>query len=108
MKVCEIAKKLGAETLSLPEPEREFSSVYAGDLLSWVMSHAEKGSAWITVMTNPTVIALALMCEFACVIITDGADVDDDFTALAKEKNVDLLRSHLSSYEVCARIAEMM
>ena len=41
---------------------------YAGDLLSWVMSHATAGDAWVTIMSNINVAAVASLTEVACVI----------------------------------------
>jgi len=41
------------------ELEREASSVYVGDMLSWVMSHALPDCIWVTIMSNTNVIAVA-------------------------------------------------
>ena len=37
------------------ELEREASSVYVGDMLSWVMSHALPDCIWVTIMSNTNV-----------------------------------------------------
>ena len=52
MTVRELAEKLELRILSMPDPEREISGAYAGDLLSWVMGKAKEDSVWATIMTN--------------------------------------------------------
>ena len=51
MKV-EALTEYGFEPLCLPEPDREITGVYIGDLLSWVMGRAKSGDAWLTIMSN--------------------------------------------------------
>ena len=48
MTVRELAEKLELRILSMPDPEREISGAYAGDLLSWVMGRAKEDSVWAT------------------------------------------------------------
>jgi len=50
MKVKEFAEQLKMEILTGEKGlEKEIKGMYICDLLSWVMSHAAKGDAWITV-----------------------------------------------------------
>ena len=74
MTVRELADRLSAEVLSLPDPDREVSGGYAGDLLSWVMGRARAGCCWVTIMTNLNVPAVASLADVACVIIAESAD----------------------------------
>ena len=108
MKVSELIKILDAEVVSLPDEEREIESVYAGDLLSWVMGRAEEGSLWITIMTNRNVLAVASLHDFSCIVITDNAEFDADFVALAKEKELNVLRTRRSTYEACVEVGKML
>jgi len=53
MKVKEFAEQLKMEILTGEKGlEKEIKGMYICDLLSWVMSHAAKGDAWITVHTH--------------------------------------------------------
>lgn len=88
-------------------PEREIEGVYAGDLLSWVMSHANCNDAWVTIMSNPNVIAVATLVDVACVILTEGVALADAELSLAKEKGVTVFTTELSTFEVCRAIAAL-
>ena len=59
MTVNELAAVKGFNAVSLPEGDREISGVYIGDLLSWVMGRAKAGDAWITIMSNINIVAVA-------------------------------------------------
>ena len=106
MTVAELSNKLNLEILSLPCPEREVSGVYAGDLLSWVMGRADEKNAWATIMTNQNVLAVATLIQVSCVIICEDCPVDSDLIALAKEKQVNLLRTGRTLYEACVALAQ--
>ena len=93
--------------LSLPNPERSIDGVYVGDLLSWVMGRAECGNAWITIMSNVNVIAVATLVDTACVILAEGVVVDEDVLNTAKEKEVNVLTTELSAYEAAVKLYDM-
>ena len=65
MTVEELAQRLelrvavGGEALS-----REVAGGYCGDLLSWVMSRAQSGDVWFTVMGNVNSIAVAMLATW--------------------------------------------
>ena len=59
MTVEQLSRECGFKVLSLPEPERVVSGAYMGDLLSWVMGRAQENNAWITIMSNINVAAVA-------------------------------------------------
>ena len=88
-------------------PERDAEGVYAGDLLSWVMSHASSGDVWVTIMSNYNVIAVATLVDVACVILTEGVTLADDEIALAKDKGVTVFTTEKSTFEVCRAIAAL-
>lgn len=103
-----IIDDFGAEVLSLPESDRTPCGVYCGDLLSWVMGHAVSDNVWVTVMTNLNVVAVASLADVSCVIITDGSEIAPETVETAKSKGVNLLRTPLSSYEVCVRLSKLL
>jgi hypothetical protein len=69
-------------------PARELSSVYCGDLLSHVMGSAPEGSAWVTVMNNVNVIAVASLTDVACVVLAAGISPSPEVIAKAEEQGV--------------------
>ena len=98
----------GFESLSLPDPAREINGVYIGDLLSWVMGNASADNAWITIMTNINVIAVAVLTDAACVIIAEGAEPDEQVLAQAGQKGVNVLRSLSPAYETAVRLHSLL
>ena len=105
MTVANLANALSLEILSLPDPDREITGGYTGDLLSWVMGRAKSGDAWVTIMTNVNVVAVATLADVACVIIAENSEVGADIIKTASDKQINVLRSSLSSYEVCKALA---
>jgi predicted transcriptional regulator len=79
-------------------------NVYICDLLSWVMSHAQKGDAWITVLTNVNVPAVAMMTDVECVIIPEGITVEELTLKKANENSITIISSQYSAFEISKRI----
>ena len=104
--LTELKNALGLEALS-EIADREWSGVYAGDLLSWVMSHAEAGNVWVTIMSNTNVIAVASLVDVACVILSEGVTLDEKDKTLAVEKGIAVFTTPMSTYEVCDKISHL-
>ena len=107
IKVSDLAEKLGFH-LICGDADKEVTGCYAGDLLSWVMSHASYGDAWVTIMSNVNVVAVASLTETACVIMAEGVIPDEDVIAVAKEKGVVLFSDERSVYEICFEIGKII
>lgn len=102
MKVSEFASRInGVLVTGDTAGDRQIKGVYCCDLLSWVMSHAEKGSAWITVHTHINIVAVAILTEVSCIIIPEGIEVDENTVKRAVEEGVAILSTPLTAYEVC-------
>ena len=104
MTVKELSEKLGFETVCMPEPEREIDGVYIGDLLSWVMGRAQEDDAWITIMSNVNVLAVASLSDVSCVILSEGVTLDDELKNTAQQKSINVLTSSLPSYETAVAL----
>ena len=104
MTVKRLAEENGFKCLTLPCPEREVKGAYIGDLLSWVMGRAEADNAWITIMSNINVLAVASLADVSCVILAEGVSLDEDVLATAAEKSVNVLSSELSAFEIASRL----
>ncbi len=81
--------------------DRELAGVYVCDLLSWVMSHANKGDAWITVHTHMNIIAVALLTEVSAIIIPEGIAVEAATINKANEEGIPILCGEQSAYKIC-------
>ncbi len=108
MTVEQLANTKGFSPVALPIPDREIDGAYVGDLLSWVMGRAQADCAWITIMSNTNVIAVATLTDVACVIFAEGVTPDEVLTGLAMDKGVNILTSSLPSYEVAVRLSELI
>lgn len=108
MTVKEMAETLHLHALAMPDPEREVESGYAGDMPSWVMGNAEQGCAWLTIMNNRNIIAVAVLLEMACVVVAEGSEVPDEVVKLADSKDVNLFSSEKDVFTLSAEIAGLL
>ncbi|MBO4694134.1 MAG: hypothetical protein J5659_07085 [Clostridia bacterium] len=106
MTVSELSAKCGFETVCVPDNKRQVSGAYIGDLLSWVMGRASADNAWITIMSNINVIAVAALTDVACVILAEDVCLDDEIVNTAKSKGVNVLKSSLSAYETAILLTD--
>lgn len=106
MTVKELSERIGL-TVLCGNTDREFTGVYTGDLLSWVMSRLTEDKIWITIMSNLNVIAVASLADAACVIFAEGVEPDPEALEAAKSKDVTLLQSKLDAYSLCVKIYEL-
>lgn len=103
-----LAEKLGLEVFALPRPEAEVTGCYIGDLLSWVMGRAQPGDAWLTIMSNVNVAAVALLTEAACVILTEGVRPDQELYHRAGEQNINLLGSSDTTFALATELGALL
>ncbi len=88
--------------------EKEVTGCYCGDLLSWVMSRATEGDAWLTVMGNVTSIGVAVLADVACIILTENAPADADAIKRAEENEVIILGTEKNSYQIAVEISKLI
>ena len=110
MTVSELAASGTYEVLVFPDSAAALpiTGAYAGDLLSWVMGRAQEGNAFLTIMTNINVVAVAALRELSCVIFCENVPVGDDVIAAAKEKEITLLRTGDALYEACVHLSDCL
>ena len=98
----------GAFPLSLPCPDRTVEGGYVGDLLSWVMGGAKEGDAWVTIMSNVNVLAVASLCDVACVLLAQGVTLGEKELQTAREKKINVLSAADPAFEVCMKIGAIL
>ena len=107
MKIAELIEKTGWKVLAGdPAAAPEATGVYCGDLLSWVMGNGEPGQIWITVQVHMNVVAVAMLREFSCLVIADGAEPSEEMLEKAAEEGLTVLASEMPVYETAVRITE--
>ncbi len=94
--------------ITLPNGDREISDVYIGDLLSWVMGRAKADDAWITIMSNVNILAVASLADTACIILAEGVTVDESIKATAVDKEINILSTDLSIYDAAISLNDML
>lgn len=107
MKVSELLD-YGFTEIALPDGEREIDGAYVGDLLSWVMGRCREDNAWITIMSNANVIAVASLANPSAVILSEGVTVSDELRELALSKGVNMLSTELASYEAAVKLSSLI
>lgn len=96
----------GFKTVSLPDPDREIKGCYIGDLLSWVMGRAQADEAWVTIMSNINIVAVAALSDVSCIILAEGVTVDENVCQTAQTKGVNILISEKPAYETAMALSE--
>ena len=108
MTVAQLQEALELKILTMPDPEKEITGGYTGDLLSFVMGSAQSGNAWVTIMSNVNVVAVATLTDVACVILSSNVTLDQGVTERARAQDVNVLSSALPSFTLCQKIAELL
>ena len=108
MTVLGLKETLNLTAFALPQEERQVRGGYAGDLLSWVMGKAEADDAWLTIMSNPNIVAVATLTDVSCIILCEGVAPDAGVASLAAEKGINLLGSESSAFSLSAQISLLL
>ena len=90
------------------DDERPVVTGYVCDLLSYVMGRAPQGCAWITIMANLNVAAVAVLSDVTCVILVEGVKPDAMLMKKAEDENVLLYGTSLDAYTLAWRIRELI
>ena len=88
--------------------DKPVTTGYCGDLLSWVMGRAPEGSAWITVMSNQNVAAVAVLCDVACVVLAQSSRPDEQLLARCRREGINLLCAEQDAYTVAEGLALLL
>ena len=108
MTVSSLCSACGFVPVALPDGGREVHGCYIGDLLSWVMGRAKADEAWITIMSNINIVAVASLTDVACIILAEGVAVDDKIKSTAELKGVNILMSDKAAYETASTISTLV
>ena len=107
MKISELINKLNLEILTSTDFEdRDITGCYIGDLLSWVMGRAKPGEAWITIMNNINIVAVAELTDVSCIILSEDVSVGENITDKADSEGIIILKSDKTSFELAAELSK--
>lgn len=88
--------------------EKQITGGYCGDLLSWVMSRANAGDAWFTVMGNVNAVGVAALAEVACIVLVENAVLDEDARRRAEQNDVCILQGAQNAYTLAGVLHDML
>lgn len=108
MIVSEVCEKLNLKVLVEGDLDREVTGGYCGDLLSWVMGRAQSGDCWFTVMGNINAVAVAVLADCACIVLTENAHLDDDAKMRAEMQGVTVLATEENSYIMANKLGAIL
>ena len=108
MTVQALSQALSLQVFHLAEPEREVTGGYCGDLLSWVMGRAPGDCAWLTIMSNDNVAAVASLADVACVILAEGVRPEEDLLNKARGHGVNVLGYKGGVYQLSVALADAL
>lgn len=105
MTVRELQEQNGFDIICMPDGDRQVNGCYIGDLLSWVMGRAREDNAWITIMSNINVVAVASLSDVSCVILAEGVTLDSEVKATAEQKGINVLCSQKPIFETAESLS---
>ena len=107
MTVNDLINELSLNPITIPEGDREVEGVYIGDLLSWVMGRAQSGNAWLTIMSNLNIVAVATLSDVSCIILCEGVTLEESVKNTAEAKGINVLATDKTAYETAKCLAEL-
>ena len=84
---------------------RIITKPFCCDLLSIVMGRAPAGCVWVTVMGNLNTLAVAALTDAACVILAEGAALDEAAVKRAAVEGITVLRTEEPVFDAALRIS---
>lgn len=109
MTVKELTEKLNLKVITgQASYENSIKNCYICDLLSQVMAKGREGDAWITIQTNINIIAVATLIDAACIIIAEGALLDEAALIKAKQLDLAVLSSSKTAFELACEIGRLL
>ncbi len=108
MNVKEFAQQFGYQIVCMPDETREIAGGYAGDLLSWVMGKLTAGDAWVTIMSNVNIVAVATLADPSCIILSEGVDLDSEVVFRAEQQGVNILKTDRDTFSVCLDLSAVL
>ncbi len=108
MKLSEFTEKCGFEILNKGGDNPELTQIFCCDLLSFAMSRNPSGSVWVTVMGNVNTVAVAVLTEGGCIVLAEGAQLDENALEKAKQQDVTILRTDKPVFEAALAAHEII
>lgn len=108
MTVKDLTEKIqGNIVASATEISRDVSGMYICDMLSHAMAGVSAGDAWVTILNNKNILAVAVLTELSCIVIAENVELDESIKQKAEEENIILISSPLNAYQIAAEVGKI-
>ena len=108
MKVTELIEKLSLRVITGQDDlDVEVTQGYCSDMLSDVIGNAEEGGLWLTIQKHQNIVAVGVMKSLAGIVLVKDREPEENTVARAREENLPLLVSSLSSFELAGRMYDL-
>lgn len=87
--------------------DQEISKPFCCDLLSICMTKTPEGAAWVTVIGNVNTLAVLTLTDAACVVLAEGAFLDEAAVQKAKEQEITVFATDLPIFEAALKVHEL-
>ncbi|NLJ31834.1 MAG: hypothetical protein GX424_09580 [Clostridiales bacterium] len=101
MTVKDVIRILDAEVVSEGDLGAEVKTACGSDMMSDVLAFVKDQSVLLTGLTNPQVVRTAEMMDMRCIIFVRGKDPGADVIALAKQKDMTVLKTNHRMFTAC-------
>lgn len=108
MKICTLIDSNLFELKAAGNTSREISKIYCCDLLSIAMGNAPASCAWVTVMGNRNMVAVASLAEAACIILAEGAILGEEDISHAALEGITVFHTELPVFDAALKLHELM
>jgi len=109
MQLHVIVRELDLSVLSAEHLlDRPVGGGYVSDLLSDVLANCRQGDIWITLHVHPNIVAVASLKGVAAVVLSNGREPQDETLQKARQENLPILVSDLSTFELAGRIYKLL
>lgn len=89
----------GFSLLNKGNMDLEIKTPFCCDLLSIAMSKAPANAAWVTIMGNINMIAVVTLIEASCLILAEGAKLDEPALERAKSEQITIFTTDMPIFE---------
>ena len=83
---------------------KKITTPFCCDLLSIAMVRAPEGCAWVTVIGNINTLAVAALTDAACIILAEGAVLDEAASKKAEEQEITVLSADTPIFEAAFKV----
>lgn len=87
--------------------EQEITKAFCCDLLSICMTKTPEGAAWVTVIGNVNTLAVLALTDAACIILAEGAFLDETAVQKAREQEITVFSTELPVFEAALKVHEL-